>query len=282
MDLINAFNRVDRATAFREVRRLFPELARWFESTYGTQAELIFGEAVILSCEGFHQGDPLACLFFAVVLHPIIMKIASDVPDLLLNGWFLDDGSLIGKLEDLSSAVNIIRQEGPTKGLFLSTSATSPQPKSTIWCPDLPSSDPDPLGHGIPRIEEPGIILLGSPVGNQQFVRNVLEQKIQKIQELTQMLPNIKDPHSEFVLLRSCFSLPKIVFLLRSTDPTHHQDLWATFDGLIRDTLTQILGSAVNDKQWAQAQLPVAMGGAWAEGSCGPLSWSIHQLSPCF
>jgi hypothetical protein len=157
VDLINAFNRVDRA-AFREVRRLFPELARWFESTYGTQAELIFGEAVILSCEGFHQGDPLACLFFAVVLHPIIMKIASDVPDLLLNGWFLDDGSLIGKLEDLSAAVNIIRQEGPTKGLFLSTSATSPQPKSTIWCPHLPSSDPDPLGHGIPRIEEPGII----------------------------------------------------------------------------------------------------------------------------
>jgi hypothetical protein len=53
VDLINAFNRVDRATAFREVRRLFPELARWFESTYGTQAELMFGEAVILSCDGF-------------------------------------------------------------------------------------------------------------------------------------------------------------------------------------------------------------------------------------
>ena len=89
-----------------------------------------------------------------------------------------------------------------------------------------------------------------------------MEQKIQKIEELTHLLPNIKDPHSEFVLLRSCFSLPKIVFLLRSTDPTHHQDLWATFDSLIRDSLNNILGSAVNAKQWAQAQLPVAMG-AW-------------------
>jgi hypothetical protein len=54
VDLINAFNRVDRATAFREVRRLFPELARWFESTYGTPAELMFGEAVIRSCDCFH------------------------------------------------------------------------------------------------------------------------------------------------------------------------------------------------------------------------------------
>ena len=156
------------------------------------------------------------------------MKIASDVPDLLLNGWFLDDGSLIGKVEDLRVAVDIIRQDGPTKGLFLSTIATTPRPKSTIWCPDLPSTDLDPLGQGIPRIEEPGVILLGSPIGSYQFVTEKIEQKIQKILELTQLLPNIRNPHSEFVLLRSCFSPPKIVFLLRSTDPTHY--LWATFD----------------------------------------------------
>ena len=267
VDLINAFNKADRATAFREVRRLFPELARWFESTYGTQAELIFGEAVILSCDGFHQGDPLACLFFALVLHPIILRISAEVPDLLLNGWFLDDGALMGKLDDLSRAVNIIRQQGPTRGLYLSTSATTPWPKSTIWSPGHPTTDPDPLGHGIPRIQDPGIILLGSPLGSHQFVHEKIHQKIEKIHELTQMLPLIKDPHSEFVLLRSCFSLPKIVFLMRSTDPTQHQDLWATFDDMIRDTLNQILGSSINDKQWGQAQLPVAMGGLGLRGA---------------
>ena len=90
-------------------------------STFGTQAELIFGEAVILSCDGFNQGDPLACLLFALVLHPIIMKISSEIPELLLNGWFLDDGALMGKVEDLSRA----GQEGPARGLFLSTSATT-------------------------------------------------------------------------------------------------------------------------------------------------------------
>ena len=148
-------------------------------------------------------------------------------------------GSLMGKVEDLSRAVNIIRQDGPAKGLFLSITSTTPRPKSTIWCPDLPTPDIDPLGHGIPRIQEPGIILLGSPIGSHDFVHHFIDEKIQKIHQLTQLLPLIKDPHSEFVLLRSCFSLPKVVFLLRSTDPTHHQNLWATFDGLIRDTLTQ-------------------------------------------
>ena len=53
----------------------------------GTHAEVIFGESAILSCDGFHHKDPLTCLFFFVVLHPIIKRIA----DLLLNVCYLDD-----------------------------------------------------------------------------------------------------------------------------------------------------------------------------------------------
>ena len=119
LDLINAFNSVDRATAFHVVRDLFPELARWLESTYGTQAELIFGDSIILSCQGFHQGDPLACLFFSVVLHHLVTLIAEEVPDLLLNGWYLDDGIIVGRMEDLVKVVKILLREGPSRGLIL-------------------------------------------------------------------------------------------------------------------------------------------------------------------
>ena len=89
------------------MRELFPEVSRWLESTYGTQAELVLGDLIILSCQGFDKGDPLACLFFAVVLYPIIKRIAEEVPGLLLNGWFLDDGNLVGRRDDL-----IKRQSG--------------------------------------------------------------------------------------------------------------------------------------------------------------------------
>ena len=51
------------------------------------------------------------------------------------------------------------------------------------------------------------------------------------------------------------------MYLLRTIDPTHHLSLWSKFDDLIRDTLTHILGSAVDEQGWAQAQLPVSMGG---------------------
>ena len=117
-------------------------------------------------------------MFFCVVLHPIIQRIAEEVPDLLLNGWYLDEGTIVGKLEDIKKAVSIIRQDGPARGLFLSTEATSPVPKSTMWCPDLDPSVLHPVGLGIPRIQEPGIVLLGSPVGDKNCVHTVIEKKI--------------------------------------------------------------------------------------------------------
>ena len=264
LDLINAFNVADRVTAFEEVKELFPELARWMESTYGSQAELIFGEVIILSCQGFHQGDPLACLFFSVVLHHIIRRIAVEVPDLLLNGWFLDDGVCVGKLPDLAKVVRIILEDGPARGLTLSTRSTTPpgkEAKSTIWCPFLINPVQDPLGLGIRRISDTGIILLGTPLGSQTFVQERIREKIEAVRDITNHLPLIQDSHSEFVLLRSCFSLPKVMFLLRTIPSTLHLDLWKVFDNLIRDTLTHILGSTVDNIQWAQSQLPVAMGG---------------------
>ena len=167
-------------------------------------------------------------------------------------------------MDHLAKVVQIIQQDGPARGLILSTKSTVPAnklPKSTIWCPDLLSPVLDPLGLGIPRVQESGIVLLGSPIGSHHFIHDKIRDKIQSVLTITRLLPLLKDPHLEYVLLRSCFSLPKIVFLLRSTDPTQHQALWAAFDTLIRDSLTNILGKGINDQQWAQAQLPVSMGG---------------------
>ena len=65
VDLKNAFNEVDRGKGFRSVRELLPEIAAWTEATYGVQAELLYADTVILSCKGWHQGDPVASLLFA-------------------------------------------------------------------------------------------------------------------------------------------------------------------------------------------------------------------------
>ena len=74
-------------------------------------------------------------------------------------------------------------------------------------------------------------------------------------------LPLLKNGQVEYVLLRSCLSLPKFMYTMRTTDTTDHQLLWQECDSLIREAMSRILGVPLTTTQWQQAQLPVKMGG---------------------
>ena len=82
-----------------------------------------------------------------------------------------------------------------------------------------------------------------------------------KIRDITNLLPLLEDSHTEFVLLRSCLSLPKISFLLRAVDTCSHTALLQEFDQVTRKALIRILGAPVSDRVWQQSKLPVSMGG---------------------
>ena len=110
----NAFNSIDRATLFKEVRYRLPQIAAWTECSYGSQPILLLNDRPIYSCCGVQQGDPLGPLGFALVLQPVIEKIKEEVPGLLINVWYLDDGTLCGTEEELAIALSIIETEGPS------------------------------------------------------------------------------------------------------------------------------------------------------------------------
>ena len=161
----------DRDAAFREVEQHFPDIIKWVLTSYGSEAELVFEDKITLSRAGFHQGDPLDGLLFALVLQPIISKILAEVPSLSFHAWYLDDGTQVGSKEDLQKVVNIILQEGPARELYLSTSIRvrpPSQPKSTVWFPRQVVVD-DPLERGIPSIQESGVVVLGVPIGDLLF-----------------------------------------------------------------------------------------------------------------
>ena len=79
--------------------------------------------------------------------------------------------------------------------------------------------------------------------------------------QISSLLPNLKDPHSEFCLLRSCLALPKLMFNLRTVDTTPFLPVLQDFDNITREALVRILGSSVDEQVWLQAKLPVSMGG---------------------
>ena len=202
VDLENAHNLVDREAAFSEIRTHFPEISRWFETCYSVQAELLWGQSVILSCTGFHQGCPLAGIGCALVIQPVALRIQQEVPRLKAHAWFQDDVNLVGKKTDLAKALSIIKDDGPPRGLHLKPK------KSKVWCPEHPLEDKFPLGPEIQRVLGHGIQVLGSPVGHVGFSQGFVEAKVADLEELLGNLHFLKDPHSEFALLGNCFSLP--------------------------------------------------------------------------
>ena len=105
-----------------------------------------------------------------------------------------------------------------------------------------------------------GFKLLGAPLGDPGFKREILDRRVESIRGLIAALPTLDNPHMEFSLLRTCIAFPKFAFARRSTDTTAHRDVREELDGLVRDSLGEILGLVLSDAQWEQASLPVALG----------------------
>ena len=88
VDFRNAFNTIDRASMFEELRSNILGISPWMECCYGSQRHLIHGDYTIYSCSGVQQGDPLGPLCFSMALHPIVQRIVNEVPGLSLNAWY--------------------------------------------------------------------------------------------------------------------------------------------------------------------------------------------------
>ena len=82
--------------------------------------------------------------------------------------------------------------------------------------------------------------------------------RVRKVRDMVALLPTLQDPHAEYSILRHCLALPKVMYSLRTVDTSGDIATLHTFDSLMREVLSRILGAPL---QWSQAQLPMAMGG---------------------
>ena len=76
---------------------------------------LVFLESLYFSQQqlGVQQGDPLGPALFSLAIHSLISGLSSD-----LNIWYLDDGTIGGKIDVFSDLRSII-QLSPSLGLEL-------------------------------------------------------------------------------------------------------------------------------------------------------------------
>ena len=231
VDYKNAFNTIRRLQFIEAVAKDIPELLAYVDWIYGDHAKIYVGNDIIDCTAGVQQGDPLGPLLFAMGLQPIVEQIQRECPNLLMNAWYLDDGTLVGKTEDVFKAFTILCQMSPEYGLELNLKKCE-----LWWCSNdlnwtlFPAEIMRNLGTGTE--------LLGSAVGSPEFKTRVLAKRVQKIQLLHCALKDLDSAQTKIHFLRSCIGMPKFAFSLHYSEVTSAID---QFDELMQESLIDIL-----------------------------------------
>ena len=101
--------------------------------------------------------------------------------------------------------------------------------------------------------------VLGSPLTHEAIVP-ILGSKLGDILRLCSKLEEV-DPHHAFTLLRNCFSIPKLVYILRTCPTFVDPMILLEFDSIILTALSSISNVSLSDKSWKQVSLPNRFGG---------------------
>ena len=250
IDFSNAFNSVSREHMFRETRASLPGLSSWVECCYSTELHLLFGDYSLLSRCGVQQGDPRVSLS---LFNRSLRESRGRYPaSFAMPGtWMM---ALCGTPQDLAAALKIIEEEGPLRGLHLN------RHKSLLYIPPGDDLGNNPLPQDIP-VTSSGFCLLGVPLGSSCFCESSALDGVGKIQSALRRLGDLEDSQLQTTLLRSCLSLPKFNFALRTCPPSVILKATSAFDAAVREALEDITGGPLSDWAWLKANLPCSLGG---------------------
>lgn len=250
IDFSNAFNLVSREMVFEVVEQL-PLLHNLVSFLYGDKNLLRVGSGIdtgktLLSCVGVQQGCPLAPLLFALVLQKLVSKLPKELD---CNLWYLDDGHLVGNSASILTALETILSVGPSLGLHLNLG------KCVIYGNNLELFPSDI------RRQSDGLMVLGAPVGSDDFVLNAVLDTVSKAAILLFKSREIIDPQMELLLLRCCTGAPKMIFWQRTCSPDVISSAIDKFDQVVDDSLQHIFGVPIGEDYRKVVHLPLSMGG---------------------
>ena len=262
VDLKNAFNTLLRTAILTGVLERFPEGSHWMVTCYGQASFLFTGDQVLLSTTGVQQGDNAGPAGFCFGTHDI-WEALETIEGLLWQAWYMDDGTLVGRLPALEEALQKIATFGAARGLRVNYA------KCVLWTP----VGVDRLGSfpALSKVHTPqyapseGIRVLGAPVvhpdGDGAFSRSLFQKTLGQLKEMCRVLTHLPAAHAQYTLLRYCLDGCRLTFLLRASQATHVQYEVQLSSALLRTTLGDVLGAQLSDSQWQQARLPQREGG---------------------
>lgn len=251
IDFRNAFNTLERDIILECFKAQAPKMYKYMWQCYAKPSLLFFGDKTINSQVGAQQGDPAGPLAFCLGVHPITTDLKSE-----LNLWYLDDGTIAGEPDTVLDDLNNIIDNCKHLGLQI-----NPSKCELYFCglqSDIILQKFNNISPGIKMINN-DLTLLGAPL-NEFSTKDLLEKKNE---ELKTLFSRLKDLHSHvaYFMLKNCFAVPKLIYLLRTSPAWTAPDTLRNIDMNIRTAMMSISNTHFSDFQWFIATLPIRYGG---------------------
>ena len=255
LDVRNAFNSIRRDAFFPIVEQQFPILLPFVLQSYAKTTGLFCGDHKLSSQTGVQQGDPLGPALFAMGVNHIARSVRSN-----LNLWYLDDATIGGPartvLEDAKKIISLFDSIGLSVNdakcelYIINHSPVNREHTLNSFKSVLPSiSCPDKSQWQ----------LLGSPL-LKEGTGIMLDKKREDVDRFLVNLARIH-PHQAFYLLRHCLSIPRLMYLLRSSPTYYCIDNLRSYDDTIRNGLSRLMNVDISEECYKQSRLPTRHGG---------------------
>jgi len=170
---------------------------------------LFFSSYIVFSEEGPQQGDPIGPLLFSNTIHPVLSSLEAS-----LNLGNVDNVTLGGTVKAVASDVAKIVKAGTEIGLSLNVSK----------CEFIAHKDfqvDDALLQSFHRVELEDVSLLGAPLFPGAELDTAWDDRCEDLTRAADRLSAI-GAQDALILLRSSFSAPKVLHLLRCCPPADH------------------------------------------------------------
>ena len=231
LDFSDAFNNLHRTDMLEAIACRIPELNPYIHSAYSTPSTLFFGQYRISSQVGPQQGDPVGPLCFSNTIHPLLLSLDST-----LNLGYLDDVSLGGPMDVVAADVATIIKTGSQLGLSLNISKCELITHSGF-------NVTDSILSSFTRVSLDNAVLLGAPLIPGPALDEAWASRYAELQTAADRLSSI-GAQEALILIRSFFSAPKVMHLLRCTPSMSHPALH-TFDNKLKETLQKVTNTTL-------------------------------------
>ena len=255
LDITNAFGTV-RRDSIRESLLQCKDgeiLQYYFDKLYGKQTVIKTKDGITaLSRMGVIQGETLSSLLFCISIDKILANVAHTYPQLSIRAY-MDDIILTGDPTNLKHAYSLLQSQLNSVGLKLNDDKlihySQKEPKPSCINSQLTVN---------------GAVILGTPIGTNEFIGNFLKDHTKKIEEILYQIasPAFTSIQAKLLLLRASVDNMS-THLARTISPRFFDTTADSINQkLLKFTLEMLkLPCDISDSVKKQISLPISCGG---------------------